>query len=157
MPKDARKRTTHHEPSVKIAVEDAETISEFSEFPSLKKKEKQQIRRDILLQRLEQHPRIPRTGLSHSSLRRLKCKTKEQLEEPSVDPETPNATPAVKVKPGQIGSGRPVTLSKQQRKRVLEKERLRHPLVLSELAKSNPFEKIRLHATNTLVKHQTPI
>jgi ribosome biogenesis protein SLX9 len=77
---------------------------------------------------------------------------------------------------GKIGEGKNATLSKAKRKRALyvffsiqnvcnvkssnpsslfsQMEQLRHPLILSnpEFA-SNPFQTIRTHAQNTLLKH----
>ncbi|KAH7911931.1 ribosome biogenesis protein SLX9-domain-containing protein [Hygrophoropsis aurantiaca] len=57
-------------------------------------------------------------------------------------------------KPGQIGEGKGIPLTKNQRKRALEMERLRYPLILSNPQyASNPFQTIRTHAQNTLLKH----
>ncbi|KAF9499763.1 hypothetical protein BDN71DRAFT_60056 [Pleurotus eryngii] len=60
-------------------------------------------------------------------------------------------------KPGQIGQGKSFPLSNAQRKRALELEKLRQPLILStpEFAAS-PFQTIRQHAANSLLKHQVP-
>ncbi|THH07621.1 hypothetical protein EW145_g3251 [Phellinidium pouzarii] len=57
--------------------------------------------------------------------------------------------------PGRIGEGKGVPLSKKQRKRILKTENFRQPLLLAtpEFA-SNPFQALRIHAQNTLVKHQ---
>ncbi|TFK97042.1 ribosome biogenesis protein SLX9-domain-containing protein [Pterulicium gracile] len=67
--------------------------------------------------------------------------------------EDPKKTKTVQA--GVIGQGKNTTLTKAQRKRALELERLRHPRILSNPAySSNPFETIRTHAQNTLVKHQ---
>jgi len=56
--------------------------------------------------------------------------------------------------PGQIGEGKQAPLRNSQRKRALQTERLRIPLILSnpEYA-ANPFKTIRTHAQNTLIKH----
>ncbi|KIM48109.1 hypothetical protein M413DRAFT_221743 [Hebeloma cylindrosporum] len=50
-----------------------------------------------------------------------------------------------------IGKSASSTPSKSQRKRILELERLRHPLILnnSEFS-SNPFQTIRTHTQNTI-------
>ncbi|KAJ3570249.1 hypothetical protein NP233_g4521 [Leucocoprinus birnbaumii] len=57
----------------------------------------------------------------------------------------------------KIGEGKSVPLSKNQRKRALQTEMFRQPLIRSnpEFAK-NPFATIRTHAQNTLIKHQQP-
>ncbi|KAF6766303.1 ribosome biogenesis protein SLX9-domain-containing protein [Ephemerocybe angulata] len=65
--------------------------------------------------------------------------------------------PTASSKSMKIGEGKGVTLSKSQRKRVLELERLRQPMILTNPTYAdNPFSTIRLHAQNTLLKHQTP-
>ncbi|KAG9314463.1 ribosome biogenesis protein SLX9-domain-containing protein [Chiua virens] len=62
-----------------------------------------------------------------------------------------------KTRPGLIGEGKGVPLTKAQRKRVLETEKFRHPLILkSSHYASNPFQTIRTHAQNTLEKHVPP-
>ncbi|KAJ3909737.1 ribosome biogenesis protein SLX9-domain-containing protein, partial [Lentinula edodes] len=76
-----------------------------------------------------------------------------------------------KVKSNQIGEGKGATLSNTQRKNALfvsrlcsmkyeltslyrKIERLRYPLILSNPQfGSNPFQTIRTHAQNTLIKH----
>jgi len=58
---------------------------------------------------------------------------------------------------GKIGKGNSFTLSKAQRKRMLELERLRHPLILGNPEfTSNPFQTIRTHAQNTLIARELP-
>jgi len=58
---------------------------------------------------------------------------------------------------GKIGKGNSSTLSKAQRQRQLELERLRHPLILaSPDFTSNPFQTIRTHAQNILIKRELP-
>ncbi|CAA7266550.1 unnamed protein product [Cyclocybe aegerita] len=140
-----------------------------------KKKEKQQEKRKAFLQKLE--PTARQFSKSHE--RRMKRKAKEQLsgglhdlqsalaslEEdkhgedsaPAVtiaDAEEPQTTAKPKVKPGTIGKGRSAPLSKAQRNRAFELERLRHPLILKNPDFfSNPFQTIRTHAQNTLLKH----
>ncbi|XP_006454427.1 hypothetical protein AGABI2DRAFT_61007, partial [Agaricus bisporus var. bisporus H97] len=69
--------------------------------------------------------------------------------------------PEVKSKPqnrgAKIGEGKAAPLSKNQRQRALQLERFRQPLIRSnpEFA-NNPFQTIRTHAQNTLIKHRTP-
>jgi solute carrier family 35 protein F5 len=84
-----------------------------------------------------------------------------------------NTRPKAPQKTGKIGEGKAMTLSKNQRKRVLcvasclrvpltliflrQTEQFRQPLIRSnpEFAK-NPFATIRTHAQNTLTKQQAP-
>jgi len=136
------------------------------------KKAKQLEKREAFLQKLE--PSTRQTSKSHE--RRLKRKAKEQLTgglddlqsaiasleqgatlhdeslatNATTSKDEKNSRPVIK--PGTIGKGGSSTLSKAQRKRVLELERLRHPLILtnSEFS-SNPFQTIRTHAQNTLL------
>ncbi|KAJ7070922.1 ribosome biogenesis protein SLX9-domain-containing protein [Mycena amicta] len=137
-----------------------------SNAPTLKKKEKQQIKRDALRQRLE----ADSSPYSKSHERRVKRKAKEQLagatmddiqaalvavDEPAPVEAANSARPKPKAKPGQIGEGKPATLSQKQRQKVLQTERLRHPQILREFALTNPFQTIRTHTQNTLVKHST--
>ena len=86
----------------------------------------------------------------------------------------PEQKPKEKTRPGQIGEGKGVPLSKAQRKRALyvrvllpnykcthslssQMERLRHPMILSNPEFSlNPFQTIRTHAQNTLIKRNNP-
>ncbi|KAF8216109.1 ribosome biogenesis protein SLX9-domain-containing protein [Mycena galopus ATCC 62051] len=202
MPKDRRKRVGGHEPSVKLvkrqfavqdnavdhveigggAAESAVDLLANAEDPHagpvLKKKEKQQLKREALLQRLESS----HSPYSKSHERRLKRKAKEQLaggdldaiqmaiaavdddeadapellqpEDSMVEDAAPVKQKKQKPKPGQIGEGKGATLSKAQRKRALELEKARHPLILnnSDFA-LNPFQTIRTHAQNTLLQH----
>jgi len=137
------------------------------------KKAKQLEKREAFLKKLEPSTRLG----SKSHQRRLKRKAKEHLtgglddlqsalvsleKEGTAQDESlttiaasqdeTKSKPAVKT--GTIGKGSTSTLSKAQRKRVLELERLRHPLILtnSEFS-SNPFQTIRTHAQNTLLTH----
>ncbi|CDO76613.1 hypothetical protein BN946_scf184868.g27 [Trametes cinnabarina] len=148
--------------------------------PTMKKKEKMALKHELFLKRLEQS----RSPYSKSHERRLKRKAKEQvagglgdiraaisaLEEDipvavqhSVTDanETDGASapkPAKpKPKPGQIGEGKGVPLNENQRKKALQLERMRIPLILAtpEFA-TNPFQTIRTHAQNTLIKHNPP-
>lgn len=86
--------------------------------------------------------------------------------------------PKPRLEPGQIGEGKHTTLSKFQRKQALcvftlfafhlshiftmlshnrKTERLRIPRILSNSEfSSDPFETIRKHAQNTLIKHEVP-
>ncbi|KAJ7181776.1 ribosome biogenesis protein SLX9-domain-containing protein [Mycena crocata] len=198
MPKDRRKCVGGHDPSVKLpkrqfAVQDnavehieigdsaaeqsaADVLASMDAEPQtvvLKKKEKQQLKRDALLQRLESN----HSPYSKSHARRQKRKAKEQLgsglddiqlalaavdddaaDEPpeNLDDEAPSqpVQKKVKPKPGQIGEGKGAPLSKTQRQRALKMEKLRHPLILANAEfSSNPFQTIRTHAQNTLLQH----
>ncbi|KAF8898625.1 ribosome biogenesis protein SLX9-domain-containing protein [Infundibulicybe gibba] len=153
------------------------SMSKPHESQPLKKKEKHQLRREAFLQRLEQ----THSPYSKSHNRRLKRKAKEQLAggvddmqaaiialDGEISPEIRNLgaqpepvdsgtgvpRPKSQPKPGTIGEGKSATLSKSQRKRALRLEQARHPLILSNSAfSSNPFQTIRTHAQNTLLKH----
>ncbi|KAJ8084132.1 hypothetical protein PM082_002899 [Marasmius tenuissimus] len=203
MPKDRTKRTAGHAPSVKLAkrqfaapdgqkierVEIGSSVdasaddllgqSTAKEMQGLKKQDKQALKREALLQRLE----LSQSPYSKSHMRRMKRKAREQLAsglddiqsalnslddnatnpsnttesstETGYDEAAQTGQPPPKTKPGQIGEGKGATLSKQQRKRVLQAERMRHPLILQNPQfSSNPFQTIRTHAQNTLVKHE---
>ncbi|KAG6845750.1 hypothetical protein H0H87_003804 [Tephrocybe sp. NHM501043] len=197
MPKEQRRRSGGHEPSVKLAKrnfaahdngiecvqiggavetsgsEILQSLSAPATRPNLKKKEKLQAKHDAFLQRLETY----NSPYSKSHARRLKRKAKEQIasglgdmhfaiealdqEIPTLaeQPQTKTEATAVHrnqhLKPGMIGEGRNTTLSKSQRKRALQVEQVRHPLILANPAfVSNPFETIRTHAQNTLLKRQ---
>ncbi|PIL31636.1 hypothetical protein GSI_06338 [Ganoderma sinense ZZ0214-1] len=147
--------------------------------PTLKKKEKQALKHQQFVERLEQ----TRSPYSKSHERRLKRRAREQvaggmseikaaisaLEDGN--PETiQNSVPTddagadaasrpqkARPKPGQIGEGKGVPLSKSQRKRTLQVERMRIPMILAtpEFA-ANPFQTIRTHAQNSLLKHEPP-
>jgi len=142
--------------------------------PTLTKKEKQQAKREALLDRL---------GASHSPYsknhnRRMNRKAREQLATGMTDlasvldavaddgpsqqltiKTTGDATddPGDRPRPtknGLIGEGKPNPLSKNQRKQVLKTERIRQKLLQSAPEfTSNPFQAIRTHAQNTLAKH----
>ncbi|KAJ7038077.1 ribosome biogenesis protein SLX9-domain-containing protein [Mycena alexandri] len=200
MPKDRRKRVAGHDPSVKLsskrqfAVQDnavehveiggaaeqsaADLLNAMDAEPqtvTLKKKEKQMMKREALLQRLES----THSPYSKSHARRQKRKAKEQLgsglddiqlalaevdddaaDEPAesaamvAGDEAEPKQKKTKPKPGQIGEGRAAPLSKAQRQRALQMEKLRHPLILANAEfSSNPFQTIRTHAQNTLLQH----
>lgn len=107
--------------------------------PPLKKKEKQQLKREALLQRLES----THSPYSKSHARRQKRKAREQLggglddiqlalaavDDEAVEVAEESAAPSadepqpvhkkVKPKPGQIGEGKGAPLSKAQRQRAL--------------------------------------
>ncbi|EEB90978.1 hypothetical protein MPER_10741, partial [Moniliophthora perniciosa FA553] len=166
---------------------------------STKKADKQQMKREALLRRLE----LTQSPYSKSHLRRMKRKAREQIANGLDDMQSaiaslddskemlPNSedvggenskeeseqtSSKIKTRPGQIGEGKGVTLSTQQRKRILQvthfifwvplkliikpfrqAERLRHPLILQNPQFSaNPFQTIRTHAQNTLIKHASP-
>ncbi|TDL28377.1 hypothetical protein BD410DRAFT_759554 [Rickenella mellea] len=201
MPKERRvKRTAAHDPSVRLhkrvyavdhnAVEQIDigssaqdtasdilsSMTTSTEKPILKKKEKQQMKHEAFLRRLES----THSPYSKSHNRRLKRKAKEEiggglsdigLVLDTFDPSIPADESAVlgtsddttkaealkqasKARPGQIGAGKAATLSNTQRKRAMQMEKLRHPLILTtpEFA-ANPFQTIRTHAQNTLIKH----
>ncbi|KAH7931109.1 hypothetical protein BV22DRAFT_1077883 [Leucogyrophana mollusca] len=200
MPKERRKRTHTHEPSVTLekrqfavqdnAVEhieigaDAEasgqqilqSITDEEPRNVIKKKEKQQLKREAFIDRLKstispyskvQKRRFNRQqrekvggGLDemHAAISAMeKDEIAEQHTPELNDPQNPRSSQARR-KVGQIGEGKGATLSKNQRKRALELERLRHPLILSNPQyASNPFQTIRTHAQNTLLKHPASI
>ncbi|KAJ7492513.1 ribosome biogenesis protein SLX9-domain-containing protein, partial [Mycena latifolia] len=143
---------------------------------AVKKKEKQQMKREALLQRLESN----HSPYSKSHARRQKRKAREQLgsglddiqlalaavedgdvadahQESGASADTEDPHPKqkkAKPKPGQIGEGKGAPLSKNQRQRALQMEKLRHPLILANAEfSSNPFQTIRTHAQNTLLQH----
>ncbi|KAI0375332.1 hypothetical protein BV20DRAFT_1032580 [Pilatotrama ljubarskyi] len=150
--------------------------------PIMKKKEKLALKHELFLKRLEQS----RSPYSKSHERRLKRKAKEEVAggmseikaaisaveddipvavqnsiaadtDGASGTDTPKEKAKAKPKPGQIGEGKGAPLSKNQRKRALQLERMRIPLILAtpEFA-ANPFQAIRTHAQNTLVKHEPP-
>ncbi|KAH9937147.1 ribosome biogenesis protein SLX9-domain-containing protein [Fomitopsis serialis] len=142
---------------------------------TLKKKEKQALKHELFVRRLE----AARSPYSKSHERRLKRKAKEQVAGglgemqaaiSALDDELPPAvvqsimedgeertsqTKKPRSTPGLIGEGKGAPLSKAQRKRALQLEKKRIPMILSnpEFA-SNPFQTIRTHAQNTLLKHE---
>ncbi|KAF8640597.1 hypothetical protein AX17_000259 [Amanita inopinata Kibby_2008] len=155
------------------------TVNSFTsegQASSATKKERLQIKREAFLQKLTSGP----ASYSKSHTRRLKRKAKEQiagglsdihaaiaeLEESTTksdvarsvheqdDPAALMPKHKVAPKPGRIGEGKGVPLTSTQRKRALQLEKLRQPLVLSNPSFSvDPFQTIRTHAQNTLVKH----
>jgi len=159
-------------------IEDAPVEQTISEPVVRTKKEKQIERREAFMQKLGPSTR----HFSKSHERRMKRKAKEQLAGNTMDdlqtalasldndiapPESMEKPPpsvpihSSKVKPkaissiGKIGKGNSSTLSKAQRKRLLELERLRHPLILANPDfTSNPFQTIRTHAQNTLISRE---
>jgi len=180
MPKASRVRHTVHHTSVKLPTKDNtdqrdQVIGAHPDTASqpiqLSKKLKQVEKRQAFLQKLE--PSIKQVSRSHT--RRLKRKAREQLgggledlrnaiatldEEATVDSAAAEGEASPKPsKPDSdaIGKGTSSSLSKSQRKRVLELERLRHPLILnnSEFS-SNPFQTIRTHAQNTIIRKGNP-
>ncbi|THU91734.1 hypothetical protein K435DRAFT_961558 [Dendrothele bispora CBS 962.96] len=143
---------------------------------SIRKKDKLQLKKEAFLQRLE----LTGSPYSKSHQRRLKRKAREQLGQGLNDiravlhtvdkAEESQAADNAKdtdssqnlllskprIKPGQIGEGKSSTLSTSQRKQILQVERLRMPLIMSNPQfSSNPFQTIRTHAQNTLVKHES--
>ncbi|PSR75923.1 hypothetical protein PHLCEN_2v8837 [Hermanssonia centrifuga] len=151
----------------------------------MKKKEKQMVKHELFLQTttgLESS----RSPYSKSHERRLRRKAKEEVAGglgnikaaiSAVEEDIPTAvqktiqqtvsqddddmindrTSAKKSTLGQIGEGKHVPLTKSQRKRTLQTERLRIPMILSNAEfHSNPFQTIRTHAQNTLLTHNKP-
>ncbi|KIJ68331.1 hypothetical protein HYDPIDRAFT_36819 [Hydnomerulius pinastri MD-312] len=141
--------------------------------PTIGKKEKQQLKREAFIDRLKSSA----TPYSKAQRRRFNRKQREQVggglgsieavisalegKEPSPEPvnaktdvQQQSQPKKVQAKTGRIGEGRGIPLTKAQRKRALELERLRHPLILSNPQFAvNPFQTIRTHAQNTLEKH----
>lgn len=138
---------------------------------SIKKKEKQQLKHEAFIEKLKSKT----SPYSKVQRRRFNRRQREQVgggldaigavlsaidmsdspEEGSpVAEETKDARAhKVQTKTLQIGEGKGIPLKKNQRKRALELEKLRHPLILSNPQySSNPFQTIRTHAQNTLVK-----
>jgi len=184
MPKERTKRAGAHAPSAKRTESrnDVETgslesasvsgidILQSMEEPrnAMKKKEKQHLKREAFIDKLQS----ARSSSSKNQKRRLKKKQKEQvgggldaiqvaisaLDGDNVDAEQQVADGLhPKPKPGQIGEGKGVPLKQNQRKRALEMERLRAPMILANPDyASNPFQTIRTHAKNTLLKHEHP-
>jgi len=123
----------------------------------LKKKERQQLKHQALLQRLGG---IASSPYSKSHMRRLRRRQNETL---SADLTAVNEVITAiekednkaQVIQGQIGEGKGSGLSQHQRKRTLEAENLRYKLVIQDSHfVANPFHAIRTHVQNTLVKHQ---
>ncbi|KAF9229408.1 hypothetical protein BS17DRAFT_20701 [Gyrodon lividus] len=137
------------------------------------KKVKQQLKHEAFIDRLKSSV-IP---YSKAQRRRFNRKQREQVggglgsieavisaldeKEPSPESERvqsedhsrPQPT-TTKSKVGRMGIGKGVPLTKAQRKRALEMERLRHPLILSNPQfAADPFQTIRIHVQNTLEKH----
>ncbi|PBL00979.1 hypothetical protein ARMGADRAFT_404033 [Armillaria gallica] len=175
MPKDHRQRAVAHIPSAKrhesAPAQDSSVTSTAAPESRLKKKDKQQSKHEIFMQRLE----LSHQPYSKSHARRLKRKAKEQVANgmtdiqdalPSLDEEetSNDATKSKddqhtqkKTRGGQIGKGKSSTYTSAQRKQALKLEQLRHPLILSNSKfATNPFETIRTHAQNTLLQHAAP-
>jgi hypothetical protein len=141
-----------------------------------KKKEKQQLKKEAFIDKLQS----TRSPYSKTQRRRFKRKQQEQVgggldaiqaaisaldnhavsdggEGHTEELATESIQPKMKPKPGQIGEGQRMPLSRNQRKRALELERLRAPMILANPDyASNPFQTIRTHAQNTLLKHEHP-
>ncbi|KZV75534.1 hypothetical protein PENSPDRAFT_673771 [Peniophora sp. CONT] len=151
-----------------------ETEHDAEAGPSLKKKEKRQLKHELFIQRLEE----TRAPYSKSHNRRIKRKEREEIaggalkglssvlsqlddppaaSAPATDADTESEPQRARPRPGQIGEGKSAPLSKAQRKKALKVEKFRLPLIMQnpEFA-ANPFATIRTHAQNTLVKHQPP-
>ncbi|KIJ45290.1 hypothetical protein M422DRAFT_251469 [Sphaerobolus stellatus SS14] len=134
----------------------------------LKKKDKLQLKHEALLQRLG----VTGMAYSKSHMKRAKRKEKEQL---STDLTAVNEAitaieehrnsegtthkdghPTIPApRQGQIGEGQGRSLTSNQRKRTFAAEQLRHKLIMQDSNfVVNPFQTIRTHAQNTLIKHQ---
>ncbi|KAJ8521459.1 hypothetical protein ONZ45_g1870 [Pleurotus djamor] len=159
-------RTELVQPGVATELSANEILGEINDSSAtipLKKKKKERLKHDAFLQRLESS----QTPYSKSHNRRIKRKAKEQvagglssmqaalaLVEQPEDTSQANGPSQPTPRPGQIGQGKPAPKSKSQRKRALEVEKLRQPLIRStpEFV-ANPFQTIRIHASNSLLKH----
>ncbi|KAG0708977.1 ribosome biogenesis protein SLX9-domain-containing protein [Suillus ampliporus] len=138
---------------------------------SMKKKEKQQLKHEAFIDRLKSTT----SPYSKVQRRRFNRRQREQVGggldsigavlsaidmddspargSPVVEDKSDVRAPKVQPKTLQIGEGKGMPLRKNQRKRALELEKLRQPLILSNPQySSNPFQTIRTHAQNTLVK-----
>ncbi|KAF9044826.1 hypothetical protein BDZ89DRAFT_1058920 [Hymenopellis radicata] len=168
MPKEIRKKSTArhaHSAKVQRAQKDETTPTTSPSQPLPQTADSKRAKHEALMQRIDDS----RAPYSKSHARRVKRKSREQLaggmndlesvlhtlaaDDPAiVDPKT--SPPDSKPKTKQIGEGKGATLSEKQRKKQLALERLRHPLILSNPQFAvNPFETIRTHARNTLLKH----
>ncbi|KAG2159977.1 ribosome biogenesis protein SLX9-domain-containing protein [Suillus bovinus] len=182
MPRERRKRISVHETSAKLArrqfaVQDnaveaveigaagetsgqviLQEMSTAATEPrhSIKKKEKQQLKHEAFIEKLKyktsRYSKVQRRRFNRRQREQIWVDSPEQGS-PAAE-ETKDARPhKVQQKTLQIGEGKGIPLSKNQRKRALELEKLRQPLILSNpLYSSNPFQTIRTHAQNTLVK-----
>jgi len=73
----------------------------------------------------------------------------------SINESTETLAPTSKF--SMIGKGRKRSLSSSQRKRALKMEQMWYPLILADQDfAANPFQAIRMHAENTLLKHIPP-
>lgn len=186
MPKERRTRVTPHRLAKNpFAVPDASDEADASTsgheileaparaLPGLSKKEKQRCKHEAFIDKLVSSV----SPYSKAQRRRFNKKTREQIgggmadmglalsalqeKDPSLQsakgPETvAPSSMARQTATSRIGKGKGVPLTKAQRKRTLEIESLRHPLVLSDPRfADNPFETIRIHARNTLEKKST--
>ncbi|KAI0094985.1 ribosome biogenesis protein SLX9-domain-containing protein [Irpex rosettiformis] len=205
MPKQSRRRSSGHAQSVRLSkhkgeaqlVDSIETVSAVEDIQEqsiksgpgsanppeddtrrpMKKKDKQALKHELFLHRLEKSC----SPYSKSHERRLKRKVREQVAgglqditaalaevETDIPPAIQQTISAngddtildnvgrkSKATPGFIGEGKHAPLSKSQRKKALQAERMRIPLILSTPEfSSNPFRTIRTHAQNTLIKHE---
>ncbi|KZS96068.1 hypothetical protein SISNIDRAFT_336074 [Sistotremastrum niveocremeum HHB9708] len=145
------------------------------EQPALSKKTKQMMKREAFLERIGQQS----APYSKSHAKRLRRKAKETLTADLTDmevvlqtmasiapdskeaegndsnpPKKSEKQPQSQSKPGQIGEGKSKPPNETQRLKALKLEQFRHPLVLSNPEfRKNPFQTLRTHVQNTLVKH----
>jgi len=143
--------------------------------PVVSKKDKQQLKHEAFIDRITSSA----TPYSKAQRRRFNKKQREQLggglgsievaisalEEKEIPPPAEaesDISPSQhqshsKGRTGLIGESKGVPLTKTQRKRVLETEKLRHPLILTNPQyAANPFQTIRTHAQNTLERRTAP-
>ncbi|KAF8140141.1 ribosome biogenesis protein SLX9-domain-containing protein [Boletus edulis] len=149
-------------------------LESLSAVPAImSKKGKQQLKHEAFIDRIKSSS----APYSKTQKRRFNRKQREQvggglgsieavisaLEQGEISPPaeaqsdavTSQQRPQVKARPGIIGEGKGIPLTKTQRKRVLAMERLRHPLILTNPQyAANPFQTIRTHAQNTLETRQ---
>ncbi|OAX44728.1 hypothetical protein K503DRAFT_861027 [Rhizopogon vinicolor AM-OR11-026] len=143
---------------------------------SIKKKEKQQLKHEAFIDTPDSGLTSKTSPYSKVQRRRFNRRQREQVgggleaistvlsaidqgdspeQSDPVNEEKKEAhAPKAQPKTLQIGEGKGLSLRKDQRKRALDLEKLRQPLILSNPQySSNPFQTIRTHAQNTLVKH----
>ncbi|KAG9126018.1 hypothetical protein FRC07_005196 [Ceratobasidium sp. 392] len=141
------------------------TVKPSATAPTQTKKEKKQLKHELFLQRLT----AGTSPYSKSHNRRLKRKAKSGLSAdfasvekalrtlvPEVSTTAPKHEPTSQPAKATalMGEGKGVTLSKKQRQKALELERLRQSAIMQNPEfKSNPFAAIRTHTQNSLLPH----
>ncbi|KAI6007315.1 hypothetical protein EDD15DRAFT_2210444 [Pisolithus albus] len=131
-------------------------------LPGLSKKEKQRRKHEAFHSGDDYNKKTREQvggGMADMDLALSALQEKDSSLQSAKGPHTDSVTPSSTVKPtatGRIGKSKGVPLSNAQRKRALQVENLRHPLILSDPQfSSNPFGTIRIHAQNTLEKRRT--